>query len=75
MAAMLAIKIAHGIVVACVLLQVAALLLSALFVAIAHPIALVLRALAIPQAPFWRNVANKRRGPNPIWVTALIVVT
>jgi hypothetical protein len=70
---MLAIQIALGIVLACVLLQVAPLLLSAFFVAIAHPIAFVLRVLATPLPPFWRNPANKKRGPNPIWVTALIV--
>jgi len=70
---MLVIQIALGIVLACVLLQVAPLLLSAAFLAVARPIAFVLRALATPLPPFWRNAANKGCGPNPIWVTAMIV--
>jgi hypothetical protein len=69
---MLVIQIALGIVLACVLLQVAPLLVSVCFGAVARSVrVLVTRHATLP--PFWRNAANKGRGPNPVWITAMLV--
>jgi hypothetical protein len=68
---MLVIQIALGIVLACVLLQVAPLLVSICFGAVARSVRALATRHAVP--PFWRNAANKVRGPNPVWVTAMLV--
>jgi hypothetical protein len=68
---MLVLEIAAGIILAYVLLKSAPLILSRTLDAVAHTILALTTPISLP--PFWRNAANKKRGPNPFWVTAIIV--
>jgi hypothetical protein len=74
---MLVLEIALGIILAYILLKAGPLLLAAAFVALPRVFANLQQAVTTPLRfpPFWRNAATKRRGPNPMWLTAIIVGT
>jgi len=61
---MLVLEIAKGIILADILLKAAPLILSGVVNAVACAVLALTTPLSLP--PFWRNAANKRRGPNPV---------
>ena len=63
-------EIALGIILAYVVIKAAPSIFSVVLDTFARAVLVLANPLSLP--PFWRNAANKRRGPNPVWVTAII---
>ena len=70
---MLVLEIAFGTILAYMTIEAIPLIVSAALDAVARAVLILSSQPSLP--PFWRNAADKRRGPNPAWLTALIVGT
>jgi hypothetical protein len=70
---MLVLEIALGIILAWAAIAAAPIVVGLTLGAIAHGVVALTKPRSLP--PFWRNRADRRRGPTPIWLTAILVST
>jgi hypothetical protein len=68
---MIVLEIALGIILAWAAIAAAPIVVGLTLGAMAHGVVALTKPRSLP--PFWRNPAAKRRGPNPRWLTAIIV--